>query len=306
MSAGGYAEAVGVAEAVDEFEREVLAANSALAVLYEEAASAGEVRMRELSPRIAFPAWPGATSATALRRVALEAEIAAILDAYAAAARELIRPADVERWQALVHEARRRRGDGVLADELGRSTVGASLLRDRLGHRPQPRQQRGSADCACGYARDGVLPERLCPECGDVLVRRWVAEERRLLRDMPEYAADVTEIIEETARKQTLAMTTPGEFNASDAEGRRRAGGRRLARLRRRRGAEATSPDLTRWHNFREPLSRDAREGVRKSAASAAKRGLGAAAMTELAVRGSGELVQSAARFQSARANRRR
>lgn len=297
---------MGISDSVDTFERETLAVNPDLQAVHEEFAASGDLRMRQLAARITSPSWPGATSASRLRSAAVEAEITAILDDYAAAAQKLIRPADADRWQALVRDAQRLRGEGLLADELGRSTVGASLLRDGLGGRTTSRPQRGGVDCACGYAVTGILPERLCPECGDLLVRRWVAEERRLLRDLPAYAADVAGIIEDTAQKQTKAITTPGDYRASDAEGRRRSGGRKLARLRRRRRAETAALDLTRWRGFIDPLSRDAREGVRSAAARAPKRGLGAGAMTELAVRGSEELVREMSRFGAAGSKHRR
>ena len=183
--------------------------------------------------------------------------------------------------------------------------MGISEVADEHGGRPYPGQQRG-LDCACGYAMTGVLPERLCPECGDRLVRRWIGEERRLLRAMPAYAGEIAEVIQETSQKQTKAITTPGDYSASDAEGCRRSGVRKLARLSRRHRADTAALDLTRWRSFAEPLARDAREGVRRTAARAAKRGLGAAAMTELAVRGSRELVREISRFRAAQTDRRR
>ncbi len=158
----------------------------------------------------------------------------------------LIRPADQERWELLVADMQRRSGEGFLADELGRSAVGASLLRAKLGGRPHRAQQRGGIDCACGYAVDGVMPLKLCPECGDVLLRRWVAEERRLLRAMPAYAEEVARVIEVTAQKQAKVAQSRGDYTADEASATRRAGGRRLSRLRRTHRVELAKLDLRR------------------------------------------------------------
>ena len=291
-------------EAVDDFEREVLDASAPLAALHEAAAIAGAVRMRELAAQITFPSWPGATSATALKSAAQEAEITAVLDEYAVSARPLIRPADQTRWEALVAEMQRKSGQGLLADELGRSAVGASLLRGRVGGRPHRPQQRG-IDCACGYAVDGILPRLLCPECGDVLLRRWVAEERRLLRGMPVYAEEVAQVIDATAQKQARVSQSRGDYIADEVSAVRRAGGRRLARVRRRHRLEVAGLDLERWSGFIELLSRDARPAVRTTAAKAAKRGLGAAALTELSLVADADAIKAAARILEKRKNSR-
>ncbi len=292
-----------MSEAVEEFERGVLEANAALAALHEAAGASGDARMRELAARIAFPSWPGATSATALKRAAQEAEMTAALDEYASSARPLIRPADQERWELLVADMQRRSGEGFLADELGRSAVGAALLRAKLGGRPHRAQQRGGIDCACGYAVDGVMPEKLCPECGDVILRRWVAEERRLLRSMPEYAEEVTRVIEATAQKQATLARSRGNYTADEASATRRAGGRRLARLRRTHRVELAKLDLGRWSSFIEVLSREARPAVRTTAAKAQKRGLGAAALTELSLLSMADAVKVAERILEKRKN---
>lgn len=290
-------------EAVEEFERGVLEANAPLAALHETAGVSGDARMRELAAHIAFPSWPGATSATALKRAAQEAEITAVLDEYATSARPLIRPADQERWELLVADMQRRSGEGFLADELGRSAVGASLLRAKLGGRPHRAQQRGGIDCACGYAVDGVMPEKLCPECGDVLLRRWVAEERRLLRSMPEYAEEVTQVIEATAQKQAKVAQSRGDYTADEASATRRAGGRRLARLRRAHRVELATLDLRRWSSLAEMLAREARPAVRTTAAKAQKRGLGAAALTELSLLSIADTIKIAERILEKRKN---
>ncbi|MCV0336504.1 hypothetical protein [Microbacterium sp.] len=280
-------------DAVEEFERDVLEANVPLAALHEAAGVSGDARMRVLATHVAFPSWPGVTSARALRHAAQEAEITAALDEYASSARPLLRPADQERWELLVAEMQRRSGEGFLADELGRSAVGASLLCAKLGGGPHRVQQRAGIDCACGYAVDGLLPQRLCPECCDVLLRRWVAEERRLLRAMPAYAEDVAQVIDDVAQQQTKVFESHGEYLDSEAFGRRKAGGRRLARLGRRHRAELAGADLRRWTSFIEPLSRASTTSLRSTVQKVHKRGLGAAALTELGVRADAESIKA-------------
>ncbi|MGH3692108.1 MAG: hypothetical protein ACRDT7_18375 [Microbacterium sp.] len=290
-------------EAVEEFERGVLEANAPLAALHEAAGVSGDARMRELAAHIAFPSWPGATSATALKRAAQEAEITAVLDEYAASAHPLIRPADQERWELLVADMQRRSGEGFLADELGRSAVGASLLRAKLGGRPHRAQQRGGIDCACGYAVDGVMPEKLCPECGEVLLRRWVAEERRLLRALPGYAEEVAQVIEEVAQQQTKVFQTRGEYLVSEAFGKRKAGGRRIGRLTRRHRADVEKLDLSRWSSFIDPLTRVATTSLRSTVQKVHKRGLGAAALTELGLRADAESIKAFVKDSEKRKN---
>lgn len=259
--------------------------------------------MRELATRIAFPSWPGATSATALKRAAQEAEITAVLDEYAASARALIRPADQERWEALVAEMQRRSGEGLLADELGRSAVGASLLREKLGGRPHRGSQGRGSSCDCGYAVEGVLPRLLCDDCEELLLRRWVAEERRLLRGMPEYAEEVAQVIEDVAQQQTKVFESRGEYLVSEAFGKRKAGGRRLARLGRRHRAELVGADLRRWTSFIEPLSHASTTSVRSTVQKVHKRGLGAAALTELGVRADAEAIKAFVKDSDKRKN---
>ncbi len=42
----------------------------------------------------------------------------------------------------------------------------------------------------------------MCDDCQETLLRRWVAEERRLLRGMPDYAEEVVTVIEKVAATQ--------------------------------------------------------------------------------------------------------
>ena len=146
------------------FERDALASRAALLAVFEAAATTGATRLRTLRDRIDEPSWPGATPASALRSAAREAEIAAILGDYARDAGPAIDAETAQRWQALVRSAQLQSGAGMLADELPLSTVGAALLREQLGARP-PKFLRPS-HCACGYAVDGVLPEKICPGVG--------------------------------------------------------------------------------------------------------------------------------------------
>lgn len=107
-------------DAVEAFEREALSSNSGLAALHAASSTAAVARMRTFVTHGGSPSWPGATSASALRRAAQEAEVVAVLDEYKTAAGSLIAAATDERWRALVSQAQRLSGRGVLVDELGR------------------------------------------------------------------------------------------------------------------------------------------------------------------------------------------
>ncbi|QNA91700.1 hypothetical protein [Microbacterium sp. Se63.02b] len=295
---------MGAQDAVDEFESGVLAVNAPLAAVHAAWEVAGDARMRA-RVRARLPSWPGVTSASARKRAAQEAEITAVLDEYAASALDLIRPADQERWLALVADRQRRSGEGVLVDELGRSAVGASSLREKLGGRPHRGPRRRGVACECGYAVDGVLPARLCDECEELLLRRWVAEERRLLRGMPAYAAEVVEVIAAVAQRQTKVFQSRGDDLDAEAFGKRKAGGRRLARLGRRYRAELDAADLRRWSSFIEPLSHASTTSMRSIVVKVHRRGLGAAALTELAVRADAESIAAFVEYTEKRARSR-
>lgn len=300
VCAGG----MGVSDAVDEFERDTLTENAPLAALVEASTESGQQRMRALASQSSALDRPTVASASRLKRAIQEAEIVAVLDEYARSALALIRPADQQRWRDLIAEAQQRSGAGFLADELGRSALGASLLRDRLGGDPnRPRQARG-VDCACGYAIDGVLPKLVCPECGDVLLRRWVAEEYRLLRGATEYSQEIGNVIEETAVRQAKVYARRGDHTSSETAAVRKRGGRRLARLGRKYRADVAAMDRARWASFVEPLARDARTGVRTTAAGALNSGLGAASLTDLALVSEAAGLRVAARILEKRLER--
>lgn len=136
-----------------------------------------------------------------------------------------------------------------------------------------------------------------------MLLRRWVAEERRLLRAMPAYAEEVARVIEVTAQKQAKVAQSRGDYTADEASATRRAGGRRLSRLRRTHRVELAKLDLRRWSSFVEMLSRDARPAVRTTAAKAQKRGPGAAALTELSLLSIADVIKVAERILEKRRN---
>ncbi|MFJ4253643.1 hypothetical protein [Microbacterium sp. NPDC090003] len=272
---------MGVFDAVVEFERGVLERDEALKPVWERFAAAGEARVRELSRDAAFPSWPGATSASVLKAALVEAEVFVVLSEYAREAGPLVRAGDAERWEALVREAQRRSGEGHLG-ELQESVVGAASLRERFGWAPPRRTQRGGIPCDCGYATDGVVPRILCDDCEDLLLLRWVGEERRILRTLPTYGEEVAAVVSKVAVKQERAWVKGGEYTASDAAGIRRAGGRALGRLRRKHRAELRAVDLARWSATAAPIAAAAMTAYRETAAKVAPRGLGAAALTEL------------------------
>lgn len=273
---------MGVFDAVVEFERGVLGRDEALAGVWERFAVAGEGRLREVSRDAGFPSWPGVTSASVLKTALVEAEVFAVLAEYAREARGLVRPGDAERWVALVGEAQRRSGEGFLG-ELQESAVGAGLLRERFGWVPSRRSQRGGIPCDCGYATEGTVPPRLCDECEGALLRRWVAEERRVLRTMPVYAQDVAAVIAETETKQRRILEK-GSDEYSETFGTRKAAGRRLGRLARAHRKDLAGQDLGRWRQLGELAEHASTTSIRSTAAKTRGRGLGAAGITELGI----------------------
>lgn len=157
----------------------------------------------------------------------------------------------------------------------------------------------GRAACECGYAIDGAVPERLCDLCGADVLRGWVAEERRLLMSLPAYADDVAVLLARTVERQTAAILAPGDSAFSDAVGVRRAAGRQLRRLARKR-RETLVPSV-RWHELAALAARSATTGVRLDAKKANRRGLGAAGLAELAVRADDELWREMTRTMDRR-----
>ena len=154
---------------------------------------------------------------------------------------------------------------------------------------------RSSADVRIGHSSAAVSTAHA--------VMRLTAEERRLLRSMPEYAEEVTQVIEATAQKQAKVAQSRGDYTADEASATRRAGGRRLARLRRAHRVELATLDLRRWSSLAEMLAREARPAVRTTAAKAQKRGLGAAALTELSLLSIADTIKIAERILEKRKN---
>ncbi|MFK3835906.1 hypothetical protein [Microbacterium sp. NPDC087868] len=282
---------MGVFDAVVEFERGVLERDEALKPVWERFAAAGEARVREVSRDAAFPSWPGTTSASALKAALVEAEVFAVLAEYAREVGPLVRAGDAERWEALVREAQRRSGEGYLG-ELHESVVGAASLRERFGCAPARRTQRGGIPCDCGYATDGTRPSRLCDECEDALLRRWVAEERRILRGMPGYAQEIAAVIADTEAKQRRILEK-GSDEYSETFGQRKAGGRRLGRLRRAHRKELDAQDLRRWTRLGEMVEHSSTTSIRTTAAKTRGRGLGAAGITELGILADRESIRA-------------
>ncbi|MCK2022875.1 hypothetical protein KZC52_08085 [Microbacterium sp. kSW2-24] len=99
---------------------------------------------------------------------------------------------------------------------------------------------------------------------------------------MPEYAEEVTAVIERTARKQEQVYVTGGEYTASEATAFRRAGGRVVSRLRRRHREELRGVEMSRWETLGAPLAAASMLAYRETASKVLRRGLGAAALTEL------------------------
>jgi len=142
---------------------------------------------------------------------------------------------------------------------------------------------RASAlNCDCGYLGTGVLPNRLCFDCGDRALAAWVAEEKNLLGRAPGYATDVAEIVRDAAQRQEKALRARANEPFADAAWERSKAARRLSKVRRARKSELDSASLDRWRTAADVVGRDPRDLFRKESRRFSKRGAGAAALTAL------------------------
>lgn len=275
-------------DAAAEFERALLERNAPLAELHRQAQLDGAARLKAAGSLRAPSPWQGTTSASGMRQAILEAEVYALLREYAAQAAAVTDGADSARWKALVDEGLTRSRRGLLVDEVRDSAAGALLLRESWGFRPVV-PNAPLIDCACGYAESGVVGKGLCIECGELVVRRWSAEELRLLALVPEYRARVEEILSDTEARQKKQIGVPSDTPISDVASKRARGGRALGRLRRsgRRLLLSAGRDLPseRWKQLAGLTAKALQTQVGAEGRRAGKRGLGAAALAALALK---------------------
>jgi hypothetical protein len=207
-------------DAAAEFERALLERDSPLAELHRQAQLDGAARLKAAGSLRAPSPWQGTTSVSGMRQAIIEAEVRALLREYAAQAAAVTDGADSARWAALVDEGLTRSRRGLLVDEVRDSAAGALVLRESWGFRPVV-PNAPVIDCACGYAESGVLAKGLCIECGELVVRRWSAEELRLLALVPEYRARVEEILSDTEARQKKQIGVPSDTPISDVASKR-------------------------------------------------------------------------------------
>lgn len=137
------------------------------------------------------------------------------------------------------------------------------------------------------------MPHRLCADCGDDVLVQWRAEERRLLKTVPDYAAAVAEVVRDAADDQKRALRARSNEPFADARGERRKAAKRLARLRRLHEADLARVDLGLWEQLAETLTHDPREVLRDDDEYMHRRGLGAAALTMLGIEAQALLLRS-------------
>ncbi|MFD6698406.1 MULTISPECIES: hypothetical protein [unclassified Microbacterium] len=281
-------------EAAAEFERDLLARNASLAELHGLVQTSGAARLKDAAALRAPSPWRGITSSSGMRQAILEAEVFALLRDYAGRAAASIDSADAARWGALVDEGLTRSGRGLLVDEVRSSAAGAVLLRDRWGFRPAV-PNRAFIDCGCGYAESGVIGRGLCIECGELVVRRWSAEELRLLAMVPEYRARVEEILVDAEARQQKQIGLRSETPFADVASKRARGGRALRRLRRsgRRLLISAAGDLPseRWSQLAALTAKALQTSLPPEGRRADKLGLGAAALAALALKGDRDIT---------------
>ncbi|KJL38811.1 hypothetical protein RS86_00015 [Microbacterium azadirachtae] len=281
-------------EAAAEFERDLLERNAPLAELHREVQASGAARLKSAAALRAPSPWRGITSASGMRQAIMEAEVYALLKDYAARVSASIDSADGARWAAFVDEGLTRSRRGLLVDEVRSSAAGALQLRDAWGFRPAV-PNRAFIDCGCGYAESGVIGKGLCIECGELVVRRWSAEELRLLAMVPEYRGRVEEILVDTEARQQKQIGVRSETPFADVASKRARGGRALRRLRRsgRRLLVSTEGDLPseRWTQLARLTSRALQTSLPLEGRRADKRGLGAAGLAALALKGDRDIL---------------
>lgn len=136
--------------------------------------------------------------------------------------------------------------------------------------------------CTCGYLESGVVPGRLCFDCGDRALADWLTEEKSLLARMPGYGTAVAQLLDDAARRQRTAVERRSNEPSAEAQWERDKAARSLSAVRRRHRAELAGVSLNGWERFAELVRRDPREQLRKDGKRFAKRGLGAAQLTGL------------------------
>lgn len=150
--------------------------------------------------------------------------------------------------------------------------------------------------CACGFAKDGLLPQHLCRGCGDLLLRRWQDEERAVLQTVPAYAWAVGEVLCDVHAEQTQALGGVPARRESAAAAARRSGGHRLAQLSVRYRREREALELDRWQSFADLLRQDQRASLTDVVRHAGKWGPGSADLADLARQADVALVASGGR----------
>lgn len=143
---------------------------------------------------------------------------------------------------------------------------------------------RDALACECGFARTGVPPRQLCEDCTADVVARWLAEERNLLRTLPEEARRVEDLLAEAAAAQERALSVRNNEPLRDAQHAREAAGRKISRGWRARGRSLGEVQLAAWTALGELATTASSDAVRVAARDFAKRGLGAAGIAGLAL----------------------
>lgn len=223
----------------------------------------------------------------------LEKTYAQALDDYAARAAREITEQDDQAWHTLVDLLKAHSWQELLST---RGAPGAARLlsaMDMAREKPPARVDDAlipaSRTCVCGYAKTGNLPKRLCQGCARAIGAAWVAEERALLQRAAGLQADAERILDEAISALAEARLVATEDTVGMVDVALARARRRLARANRRHRSEVSLLDLTRWRRLAELAGRTSMPSM-NAVARRARRRLGMAQLTSLALRGNTEV----------------
>jgi hypothetical protein len=269
-------------------------------VAYEESVLAGSARLRGIhadavrrgrAAVLAAEAEAGTDHDALDDR--LDALYADVLDEYAARANPEISEEQEQAWLRAVAGLQRHAWSELLT---AHGVLGAARLLMSLdgvrgtGARtaaPDRRLAAAAKTCVCGHATDGTMPRWLCQSCSHALSAAWVDEESSLLQRAPGLQAEVAGILEAVGSEISAARALGTEDSYTVEEAALSGARRRLARANRRHRDEVSRLDLTRWRELAGLVRRSSMPTMR-SEARRARRRLGMAGLSRLAVRGSG------------------
>ncbi|MBS1674468.1 MAG: hypothetical protein JSS74_10935 [Actinobacteria bacterium] len=138
--------------------------------------------------------------------------------------------------------------------------------------------------CSCGFVARGVVPERLCADCGDRLLSAWGREERRLLEQHAAYRDAVADVIAAATSAQERALVSKSVDEPMVLAQLARDNAAKALRTLRKKHADSVLPgSLSQWDLLARALQHDPRLHRARSLRRYVESGLGSAQLTRLA-----------------------